>query len=104
ELASIVTNELDHLDNGFIKRDALGWFCSHRHLPDGTDGIYQYSYLFKYRLDIRDDSKSLTLPDNPRIRVVAVTVAQDDNDSTVPAQPLYDDFTGRPPVTLRTEP
>ncbi len=104
ELTPIVTNELDHIDAGFIKRDALGWFCSHRHLPDGTDGIYQYSYLFKYRLNIGNDSKSLTLPDNPRIRVVAVSVAQDDNDSTLPVQPLYDDFTGRPPVTLRTEP
>jgi alpha-mannosidase len=104
ELVPIVTNELDHIDSGFIKRDSLGWFCSHRHLADGSDGIYQYSYLFKYRLNISDDTKSLTLPDNPRIRVVAVSAAQDDNDSTVPVQPLYDDFTGRPPVTLRTEP
>ncbi len=104
ELAYIVTNELDHIDTGYIKRDALGWFCSHRHLADGSDGIYQYSYLFKYRLDAANDSKTLTLPDNPAIRIVAVTVAQNDNDSTLPAQPLYDDFTGRPPVTLRTEP
>jgi alpha-mannosidase len=104
ELTPVVTNMLDHIDSGFIKRDPLGWFCSHRHLADGSDGIYQYSYLFKYHLDIGNDAKTLTLPDNPAIRVVAVSVAQNDNDSTVPVQPLYDDFTGRPPVTLRTEP
>jgi len=104
ELAYIVTNELDHIDSGYIKRDDLAWYCSHRHLADGSDGIYQYSYLFKYKLDAGNDSKTLTLPNNPAIRVVAVTVAQNDNDSTVPAQALYDDFTGRPPVTMRAEP
>jgi alpha-mannosidase len=104
ETVPIVTNLLDHIDAGFIKRDSLGWFSDHRHLADGSDGIYQYSYLFKYRLDIGNDAKTLTLPDNPAIRVVAVTVAQNDNDATQPARALYDDFTGRPPVVMRTEP
>ncbi len=104
ETAYVVTNLLDHIDAGFIKRDSLGWFCDHRHLPDGSDGIYQYSYLFKYHVDIGNDAKTLTLPDNPAIRVVAVTVAQNDNDSTQPARALYDDFSGRPPVVMRTEP
>jgi alpha-mannosidase len=101
EESYVVTNDLDHIDAGFIKRDSLGWFASHRHLANGADDIYKYSYLFKYGLDVRDDSKTLTLPDNPRIRVIAVTVAQDDNDATVPLQPLYDDFTGRKPVEMR---
>lgn len=104
ETVPIVTNVLDHIDAGFIKRDSLGWFSDHRHLADGSNGIYQYSYLFKYRLDIGNDAKTLTLPDNPAIRVVAVTVAQNDNDATQPARALYDDFTGRPPVVMRTEP
>ena len=43
----------------------------------------------------------LTLPDNPRIRILAVTAARDDNDATQAAWPLYDDFTGRQPVALR---
>jgi alpha-mannosidase len=101
EKSYVVTNDLDHIDAGFIKRDSLGWFASHRHLANGSDDIYKYSYLFKYVLEVKDDSKTLTLPDNPRIRVFAVTVAQNDNDSTVPLQPLYDDFTGRKPVVMR---
>jgi alpha-mannosidase len=94
-----VNNPLASLTPGFIKRDPLAWFCSHRHFPQ-RDEEYRYSYLFKYRLDVPAGAKTLTLPKNPRIRVLAVSVAQNDNDATVPAQPLYDDFTGRPVMQL----
>jgi alpha-mannosidase len=91
---------LDHLEAGFIKRAPLAWYCSHRHQQDGSDQVYTYSYLFKYRLDAHTGAKTLTLPDNSRIRVVAVCLVQDENDSTVATLPLYDDFTGRKAIQL----
>jgi alpha-mannosidase len=90
---------LARITPGFIKRDPLAWFCSHRHFPD-RDEEYRFSYLFKYRLDVPSGAKTLTLPKNPRSRVLAVSVAQNENDATVPAQRLYDDFTGRPMMKL----
>jgi len=102
ELTYSVNNPLDHLDAGFIKRDPLAWFCSHRHQQDGSDQIYTYSYLFKYRLDAPAGAKTLTLPENSRIRVVAVSLVQDENDSTIATLPLYDDFTGRTAIQLST--
>jgi alpha-mannosidase len=102
EMSYSITNPLERIDAGFIKRDPLAWFCSHRHLADGGDAIYSYSQLFKYRLDFPVGEKTLTLPDNPDIRVLAVTAARDDNDTTQAAWPLYDDFTGRKPVALRS--
>jgi alpha-mannosidase len=101
ELAFSITNELDRIDAGFIKRDPLAWFSSHRRLPDGGDDIYRYCYLFKYVLSLPAGAKTLTLPDNPRIRVFAVTAARDDNAVTEAAWPLYDDFNGRGPVERR---
>ncbi len=101
ELTYSVTNKLLGIDAGYIKRATLGWFCSHRRLPDGGDAIYSYSYLFKYRIPITQDAGTLTLPNDPNIRILAVTLARDDNDNTQPAQPLYDDFSGRKPVQLR---
>jgi alpha-mannosidase len=98
-----VTNQLTGIAPGFIKRDPLAWYCSHRHLADGSDAIYSYSYLFKYRLALPAGAKTLTLPNNPNIRVIAVTAAQDDNAATQPAQPLYDDFTGRQPMVKRCD-
>ncbi|MFO1511908.1 MAG: glycoside hydrolase family 38 C-terminal domain-containing protein [Verrucomicrobiota bacterium] len=94
-----VDNPLARITPGFIKRDPLAWFCSHRHFPD-RDEEYRYSYLFKYRLDVPNGAKSLTLPKNNRIRVLAVSVARNDNDATMHAQPLYDDFSGRAAMQL----
>ena len=79
-----MTNNLDHIDTGFIKRDSLGWFASHRHLANGADDIYQYSYLFKYGLDVRDDSKTLHTARQPAHPRFCGHRAQDDNDATVP--------------------
>jgi len=101
ELTYSINNSLERIDAGFIKRDPLAWFCSHRHQQDGSDQIYTYSYLFKYRLDAPDGAKTLTLPDNSRIRVVAVSLVQDENDCTVATLPLYDDFAGRKAIELK---
>lgn len=100
-LSFSVTNQLDHIAAGFIKRDPLAWFCSHRRLADGTDAVYSYSYLFKYRIPVQPGAGTLTLPNNPQIRILAITAAENKNDDTQPVQPLYDDFTGRKPIVLR---
>ncbi len=96
-----VTNALERIAPGFIKRAPLAWYCDHRRLPGGGDAIYSYSYLFRYGVDIPVGAQTLTLPNNPRIRVLAVTVAHNDNDAAIPAQPLYDDFRGRSEMPLR---
>jgi alpha-mannosidase len=101
DLTSSVNNPLERIDAGFIKRDPLAWFCSHRHQKDGSDQVYTYSYLFKYRLDIPASAKTLTLPENSRIRVVAITMAQNDNDASMATRPLYDDFSGRTAPQLK---
>jgi alpha-mannosidase len=98
-----VNNPLAGIATGYIKRDPLAWYCSHRHQRDGSDEVYKYSYLFKYTLPLPPGAKTLTLPDHPRIRVFAVTAVRNDNADTQPAQPLYDDFTGREPITLRAD-
>jgi alpha-mannosidase len=73
----------------FIKRAPVAWFASHNHAPDGSNEAYSYSYLFAYEIDLPPGATRLTLPDNPHIRVLAATVA-DEPESVVPAWPLYD--------------
>ncbi|MGD0743715.1 MAG: glycoside hydrolase family 38 C-terminal domain-containing protein [Verrucomicrobiota bacterium] len=101
ELSYDVTNRLAGIASGYIKRDPLAWFCSHRRLADGSDAVYSYSYLFKYRIPLPPGARTLTLPNNPDIRILAASVAQNNNDATQPIRPLYDDFNGRQPVVLR---
>ncbi|HKE31873.1 MAG TPA: glycoside hydrolase family 38 C-terminal domain-containing protein, partial [Candidatus Angelobacter sp.] len=74
---------------GFIKRADVAWFASHIHSVDGSFEPYSYSYLFTYPLDIPPGADTLTLPDNPRIRILAISVANEPS-HTEAAQPLYD--------------
>ena len=80
ELTYSVNNTLLQIDPGFIKRAPVAWFCSHRHEARdriGRDDEYNYRYLFKYALPI-PAGQNLTLPNNPRIGIVAVSVAHDE--------------------------
>jgi alpha-mannosidase len=74
---------------GFIKREDLAWYCSHQHNAAGENMPYAYSYLFAYAIELPAGAKSITLPDNDKIRVLAISVA-DENPEVTPVQPLYD--------------
>ncbi len=66
---------MDGLTPGFIKRAPVAWFASHKHTPDGKNEAYAYSYLFAYSLNVPAGATTLTLPNDPHVRVLAVTVA-----------------------------
>lgn len=81
--------EMIGLKPGYIKRATLGWYCSHHHDAAGKNIPYAYSYLFAYPIDLPAGARSIRLPDNDKIRILAVSVA-DENPEVTPAQPLYD--------------
>ncbi|HEY0097727.1 MAG TPA: glycoside hydrolase family 38 C-terminal domain-containing protein [Pyrinomonadaceae bacterium] len=74
---------------GFIKRADLAWYASHHHTPDGVSVPYAYSYLFAYEINLPPGARTLTLPDNDQIRILAVTVSNQ-REGARPARPLYD--------------
>ena len=81
--------EMVGITPGFIKRAPLAWFASHRHNAEGANEYYAYSYLFAYAIDVPVGAKTLTLPTNDKIRVLAITAANQ-RGRLWPAQPLYD--------------
>jgi len=81
--------EYTGLTPGFIKRAPVAWYASHHHTAQGGNVPYAYCYLFAYSLDMPSSATTLTLPDNDKIRVLAVTVA-DQPGEVHPAHPLYD--------------
>ncbi|MGH7485441.1 MAG: glycosyl hydrolase-related protein, partial [bacterium] len=85
---------------GFIKRAPIAWFASHRHAKDGANEPYSYSYLFAYAIDAPEGAKTLTLPDDSTIRILAVTAAKQ-NPEIRPAAPLYDTLERSEPTTVR---
>jgi alpha-mannosidase len=74
---------------GYIKRADLAWYCSHHHNSAGENVPYRYSYLFGYPMNLPAGVKTITLPHNDKIRILAISVA-DENPEINPAQPLYD--------------
>ena len=74
---------------GFIKRTPIVWFASHRHTPGGTNDAYAYSYLFAYTIDLPAGVKTLTLPLNENVRIMAITGSNEPGHVKA-AQPLYD--------------
>ena len=79
------------MTNAFTKRDNIAWFASHRHTPEAND-TYQYSYLYKYEISMPEGTRAVTLPDNSRIKIFAMTATNNQKDDITPLQPLYDDF------------
>ncbi len=99
--------EMAGLRPGFIKRADLAWYASHHHDAAGRNIPYSYSYLFAYGIDLPAGAKTLTLPRNANIRILAVSVANQNTEAT-PAQPLYDVLpspnAGAPDFTLSAQP
>jgi alpha-mannosidase len=77
------------LKSSYIKRADLAWYCSHHHDAAGANIPYGYSYLFAYAIDLPSGGASIKLPDNDKVRILAISAAED-NPEVKPAQPLYD--------------
>ncbi|GAC1356156.1 MAG: glycoside hydrolase family 38 C-terminal domain-containing protein [Acidobacteriaceae bacterium] len=77
------------LREGFVKPAEVAWYASHHHTADGLNEPYQYSYLFAYSVDLPANAKTLTLPDNDKVRILAVSVALE-NPPVQAVQPLFD--------------
>ena len=79
------------LKPGYIKRADLAWYCDHHHDSAGKNVAYGYSYLFGYAIDLPSGAKTIKLPNNDKIRILAISVAEE-NLEAMPAQPLYDEL------------
>jgi len=81
--------EMTSIKPGYIKRADLAWYASHHHNAAGENVPYRYSYLFAYSIDLPAGAKAIKLPDNDKIRIMAISLAEE-NAPVKPTQPLYD--------------
>jgi len=81
--------DMTGLKPGFIKRADLAWYCSHHHDASGQNVAYAYSYLFGYAIDLPAGAKTIKLPNNDKVRILAISVANE-NPEVKPVRPLYD--------------
>ena len=84
------TGEVSGIENirpGFVKRDEIAWLGTHRHAPTGNQ-IYVASYLFMYPIELQPGTRTLALPANDRIRIMAITAVREPS-PVRPATLLY---------------
>jgi alpha-mannosidase len=74
----------------YLKTDPIAWVGTHRHTKDGKAEAYAFAQMYRYTLPIAQGAQMLTLPDDDRIRVLAITAAEDPNAAARPMQPLFD--------------
>jgi alpha-mannosidase len=77
------------LEPGYVKTADLAWYASHQHTAAGLNQPYRYSYLFAYPIEVSDGERTLTLPDNDKIRILAISTAEE-TPELHPAQTLYE--------------
>jgi alpha-mannosidase len=75
---------------GYVRKSDVAYFSTHRHLKNGEDDPYSYAYLYKCKLDLPLSTKEITLPQNEKIKILAITLADNENDATFPASVLFD--------------
>jgi alpha-mannosidase len=89
DVAEAKYGEMTGIKQGFIKRAHLAWYSDHHHDAAGKNVTYSYSYLFGYAIDLPAGAKTLKLPNNTNVRILAISVAQE-GPVVSPAHPLYD--------------
>lgn len=82
----------DRIAPGYINRQDVAWYGSHRHNAHDENEAYQFTYLFRVDLPLPANAKSVTLPKEPRIRVFAATAVESNHDDVRATSPLYDEL------------
>lgn len=81
---------------GYTKQDEVAFYTTHLHHPKEGNEPYIYGYMFKYGLDLPEGAGSLVLPNNPKIKILAISLAYNENDRTSPACELFDVLKRKP--------
>lgn len=88
ELAYNWSNRLAGIAPAFLRDAPVAWWSTHTHSPGG-DNPYDFAYLFHYEFR---STGELKLPNDPHLKVLAVSVVQNYPTQVKPATPLMDDL------------
>ncbi|MBU1471096.1 MAG: chitobiase/beta-hexosaminidase C-terminal domain-containing protein [candidate division Zixibacteria bacterium] len=86
----LLMEEAHEIAPAFISHVPVAWYGCHRHTTDGDNEAYRFTYLHAYRMGFPNGARTLILPDNPRVKVLAITAAQSSYANVRPVEPLYD--------------
>jgi len=87
----------------FVKNSNIAWYSSHLHYGyPSKNEAYKYCLIYKYEINLPANATSITLPDNKKIKVFAITVENRKSDKIKVMQPLIENFNDNSPFVLKT--
>lgn len=73
---------------GYMLPDEVAFAGTHRHSAAG-DHPYEFTYMYKYAIDIPAGAREIVLPDNPSLVIFSATLAADEAPAVEPLAPLF---------------
>ncbi len=73
---------------GYMDADEVAYAGTHRHSAKG-DHPYEFTYMYKYAIDLPAGTREVVLPDNPALVIFAATAANEAAQQSVPMAPLF---------------
>jgi len=71
---------------GFFKPAEIAYIGTHRHISSGNmDVPYEFTYMFKYCIDIPKTAKKLVLSDDSKVLLFAASLSSNEYDDITPA-------------------
>ena len=75
---------------GFLREDEISYIVTHRHTWKGNKDLpYEFTYMYKFGLDIPKGATTLVLPKNKRIVIFAATAATEKYFEAKPVSELF---------------
>ncbi|WP_455584831.1 glycoside hydrolase family 38 N-terminal domain-containing protein [Bacteroides sp.] len=73
---------------GYLKDAEIAYIGTHRHAP-GEDQAYEFTYMFKFGIDIPKGATSFILPKNDKVVLFAATLAKEELPEVTAASELF---------------
>ncbi|MFZ5786071.1 MAG: glycoside hydrolase family 38 C-terminal domain-containing protein [Acidobacteriota bacterium] len=80
----------DRIAPAYAKAVPLAFVGTHRHGPRGENQAYVFTYLFRIALPLPPGATTVTLPDDPALRVLAAAAVRFGDAVASPAQSVHD--------------
>jgi alpha-mannosidase len=73
---------------GFLKDAEIAYVGTHRHSPQ-KDEAYEFTYMFKFGMDIPKGATSITLPKEDKVVIFAMTAVNESQPTIAPACEMF---------------
>ncbi len=85
----------DEILPAYVNQTPIAWAGAHRHIADGKNDIYKFTYLYEVTVPTIAGTTQIQLPSDSRLKLLAVSVSDNARDAVFATDELYDQADAR---------